>query len=84
MGAFNGKGKQVHLEVPDWLRKEPDEKRRNAMLAYLFDWELNGFDNKKNVPLSEYFNIGTDGWTKEDTEYIIGKFVEHGYIKTKQ
>ncbi len=79
MDKFHGKGKQVHVPVPGWLRQEPDEKRKNAMLAYIFMWNLTGYVNKDNLSLKEYFTLDEDSWTEKDTEYIIEKFIEHGY-----
>lgn len=84
MARFNGKGKQVHIPVPDWLREEPDEKRKTAMLSYLFAWNMAGFSNKENLPLKEYFTMDGDDWTEEDTEYIIRRFIEEGYVIPKE
>lgn len=80
MAGFHGNGKQVHVSIPDWLRREPDAKRQSAMIAYIFMWSLQGFTNKDNLPLKEYFSLDKDDWTEEDTEYIIEQFIEHGYV----
>ena len=80
MAGFHGTGKQVHVAIPEWLRRESDAKRQSAMLAYIFMWSLNGFANKDNLSLKEYFSLDKDDWTEEDTEYIIEKFIEHGYV----
>lgn len=68
------------MPAPDWLREEPDEKRQSAMLSYLFAWNMAGFSNKENLSLKEYFTMDGDDWTEEDTEYIIRRFIEEGYV----
>ena len=80
MANFNQKGKQAHLVIPDWVKKEQNEKRKDAMIGYLFSWAMFGDDND-GYSLDDYFDIGLDGWTKEDTDYIINQFVKHSYIK---
>lgn len=81
MAVKSGKGKGAVMPIPDWVRAEKDEKRKDAILSYLLSWSIFGFDNPSKESLDDYFNIGTDGWTQEDTRYIIDKFVEHGVIK---
>ena len=83
MARFNGKGKQVHVKVPDWIRCEPDEKRKTAMFAYTFMWEVLGFQNEQNRSMKEYFDLGTEDWTDEDTEYIINRFIEKGIVQLR-
>ena len=78
--ALNGKGEQVQVNIPDWVRKEPDRKRFGAFVAYLLDWDLFGFKPDGDT-LEEYFTLDREGWTKEDTNYIIQKFKEHGYLE---
>ena len=69
------------MPIPDWVRKEKNRKYFNAFTTFLFGWCMFGFDNSEGLTLEEYFTFNTPEWTKEDTYYIIRRFIEHGYLK---
>ena len=65
-----------YIGIPDWVKNESD-KYRSVFITYLIDMQL---FPPENINISEYFDMHTEGWTQEDTEYIASKFIEHGII----
>ncbi len=76
-----GKGKRVVLAFPDWIRNEPDWERKAVMMSRYFCLQMFGESEVDGLSLYEYFAVDSEGWTEEDTRYVIGKFVKNGVIR---
>ena len=75
-----GKGKRVVVAFPDWIRNEPNRERKTVMMSRYFCLQMFGESEVDGLSLYEYFAGDSEGWTEEDTRYVIGKFVENGII----
>ena len=77
-----GKGKRVFVAFPEWIRNESDSDRKWFMFSRLFGLYLFGESEVEGLSLKEFFSGEgeVEGWTEEDTRYVIGKFVENGVI----
>ena len=77
-----GKGKRVFVAFPEWIRNEPVGERKTVMLSRYFCLQMFGESEVEGLSLKEFFSGEgeVEGWTEEDTRYVIDKFVENGVI----